>query len=211
MELHDITRQLAPDLAPWPGDVNFDYRLVARLSEGSSVNLGRITTSVHSGTHADAYFHFDDSGLTIDRMEPGCFLGRALVLDVTERKSLGKISLGELEPVADQLSLAPRLLLKTGAWPDSTRFPESIPTIADGVAQWLGKNGVRLLGLDLPSVDAIDSKDLKNHHALASARVAILEGLDLSAVAAGIYWLAALPLKVMGGDGAPVRAVLWRE
>ncbi len=58
MKILDITRALAADLAPWPGDTNFDYRLVARMVEGSSVNVGRIVTSVHSGTHADAYFHF---------------------------------------------------------------------------------------------------------------------------------------------------------
>jgi arylformamidase len=211
MEIYDVTRQLASDLAPWPGDAKFEHRLVARLSEGSSVNLGRITTSVHSGTHADAYFHFDDRGLTIDQMGLEPFIGPAIVLDVTERKSSGEISLGELERVAQQFSAAPRLLLKTGGWPDSRRFPESIPTIADGVAPWLGKNGVKLLGFDLPSVDAIDSKDLKNHHALAAAGVAILEGLDLSAIVPGIYWLAALPLKIRGGDGGPVRAILWRE
>ncbi len=70
---------------------------------------------------------------------------------------------------------------------------------------------VKLLGLDLPSVDAIDSKDLKNHHALAAADIAILEGLDLREAEAGVYLLAALPLKIIGGDGAPVRAVLWRD
>ena len=75
----------------------------------------------------------------------------------------------------------------------------------------MGSRGVKLLGLDLPSVDAIDSKDLRNHHALAAADVAILEGLDLRAADAGVYWLAALPLKIIGGDGAPVRAILWRE
>jgi arylformamidase len=71
--------------------------------------------------------------------------------------------------------------------------------------------GVTLLGLDLPSVDALDSKELRNHHALAAADIAIVEGLDLGAVEAGVYLLAALPLKIIGGDGAPVRAILWRE
>jgi arylformamidase len=71
--------------------------------------------------------------------------------------------------------------------------------------------GVKLLGLDLPSVDAIDSKDLRNHHALAAADIAIVEGLDLGEAEAGAYLLAALPLKIVGADGAPVRAILWRE
>ncbi len=209
MKFLDITRALQSDLAPWPGDATFDYRLVGRLAEGSSVNLGRITTSVHSGTHADAFFHFEDNGLTIDRFAPERYLGMAAVVDLSARfsESLGEITIADLEPAA----AAPRLLLKTGAWPDSSRFPSAIPVLAEGVAAWMQSRGVKLLGLDLPSVDAIDSKDLRNHHALAAADIAILEGLDLSEVEAGVYTLAALPLKIMGGDGAPVRAVLWRE
>ncbi len=83
--------------------------------------------------------------------------------------------------------------------------------IAADVPAWLQKNGVKLLGLDLPSMDEIDSKSLQNHHALARAGVAIVESLDLSQVAPGIYNLAALPLKIAGGDGAPMRAMLWRD
>ena len=83
--------------------------------------------------------------------------------------------------------------------------------IAADVPAWLQKNGVKLLGLDLPSMDEIDSKSLQNHHALARAGVAIVESLDLSQVAPGIYNLAALPLKIAGGDGAPMRAILWRD
>jgi arylformamidase len=83
--------------------------------------------------------------------------------------------------------------------------------IAADIPAWLQKNGVRLLGLDLPSVDEIDSKSLQNHHALAAAGVAIVESLDLGDVGPGIYHLAALPLKIAGGDGAPMRAILWRD
>ena len=213
MKFLDITRPLAADLAPWPGDTSFDYRLTGRIAEGSSVNLGRIITSLHSGTHADAFFHFEEAGLTIDRFEPERYLGPAVVVDLSEKfagyskTSLGEITTEDLETSAR----APRLLIKTGAWPDSTKFPEAIPVLATGVAELMQGRGVKLLGLDLPSVDALDSKDLRNHHALAAANIAIVEGLDLSEVEAGVYSLAALPLKIVGGDGAPVRAILWRE
>jgi arylformamidase len=209
MKFLDITRALAADLAPWPGDTSFDYSLVGRLAEGSSVNLGRIITSVHSGTHADAFFHFEDAGLTIDRFPPERYLGPAAVVDLSGKfaDSLGEITIADLE----QMSAAPRLLLKTGAWPNSTKFPRAIPVLARGVAEWLQGRGVKLLGVDLPSVDPIDAKELRNHHALAAAGIAILEGLDLSEAEAGHYSLAALPLKIIGGDGAPVRAVLWRD
>ena len=209
MKFLDITRALAADLAPWPGDTSFDYSLVGRIPEGSSVNLGRIITSVHCGTHADAFFHFEEDGLTIDQFEPERYLGLAAVVDLTGKfaDSLGEITIADLAAVG----AVPRVLLKTGAWPDSTHFPSAIPVLAPGVVEWLRGRGVKLLGVDLPSVDLIDSKDLKNHHALAAAGIAILEGLDLSAAAAGLYSLAALPLKIIGGDGAPVRAVLWRD
>ena len=209
MRFFDITRELTANLAPWPGDTRFDYSLVGRLAQGSSVNLGRITTSVHSGTHADAFFHFDDNGLTIDQFAPERYVGPAAVVDLSGKfaDSLGEITTEDLAASA----MAPRLLIKTGAWPDSSKFPKTIPVLAVGVAEWMQSRGVKLLGLDLPSVDAIDSKELRNHHALAAADIAIVEGLDFSEVEAGLYSLAALPLKIIGGDGAPVRAILWRE
>ena len=105
----------------------------------------------------------------------------------------------------------PRLLLKTGVWRDSKIFPEWIPVIASDVAEWLGKRNVKLLGLDLPSVDPIEAKVLVNHHALAAAGIAIVESLDLSEIEAGTYHFSALPLRITGGDAAPVRAILWQD
>jgi arylformamidase len=121
------------------------------------------------------------------------------------------ITTEDLQPHAEQIAATSRLLVKTGRWSDSTVFPSRIPVITADVPGWLQKNGVKLLGLDLPSMDEIDSKSLQNHHALARAGIAIVESLDLSQVAPGIYNLAALPLKIAGGDGAPMRAILWRD
>ena len=209
VKFFDITRDLQADLAPWPGDASFDYRLVARLAEGSSVNLGRVTTSVHSGTHADAFYHFDDAGLTIERFAPERYLGPAAVVDLSAKfgKSLGEITLADLAAGRSRRAFCSR------PEPGPTRANSRPPSPCSRRAwpHWLQEQGVRLLGFDLPSVDAIDSKDLPNHHALAAADIAILEGLDLSAVEAGVYSLSALPLKIIGGDGAPVRAVLWRD
>ena len=102
-------------------------------------------------------------------------------------------------------------MLKTGVWEDSSVFPDWIPVIAPDVPEWLRKRNVKLLGLDLPSVDAIEAKKLTNHYALAAARIAIVESLDLREIEAGIYYLSALPLKIAGGDAGPVRAILWRD
>jgi arylformamidase len=170
---------------------------------------------VHNGTHADARFHFDTNGASIEKAPLDVYLGRATVVDLAQTFSQSRekhlITREDLTPHAEAIAATSRLLVKTGRWADSRVFPEKIPVIAADVPAWLQKNGVKLLGLDLPSIDEIDSKSLQNHHALARAGIAIVESLDLSDVAAGIYHFAALPLKIAGADGAPMRAVLWRD
>jgi len=215
MKIWDISRTLSDDLAEWPGDEPFHFRLTRKIAEGQSVNLGAIGMSVHNGTHADARFHFDTNGESIEKAPLEIYLGRTAVIDLTKAFSQSKekhlITVEDLQPHSEEIAESLRLLVKTGRWSDSTVFPNQIPVIAADVPSWLQKNGVKLLGLDLPSVDEIDSKSLLNHHALAGAGIAIVESLNLSGVAPGIYNFAALPLKIAGGDGAPVRAVLWRD
>jgi arylformamidase len=208
MEIHDISRALTNDLAPWPGDTPFHFELKWKIPEGAAVNVGAVEMGVHNGTHADAVFHFDPKGKTIEHVPLDAFIGKAVVADC---KNVAPITLSNLERWEGALREAPRLLLKTDAWPDPKTFPKEIPTIARDVPHWLQERGVKLLGVDVPSVDSINSKDLHNHHALAEARIAIVESLDLSKVEAGIYNFAALPIKIAGGDAAPVRAILWRE
>ncbi len=105
---------------------------------------------------------------------------------------------------------APRVLFRTGGWPDTARFPASVPVMEPELPAWLAGRGAVLVGVDLPSVDPLDSKALDNHHALGRGGVAILEGLWLDGVPDGLYQLAALPLRLAGADGSPVRAVLTR-
>jgi arylformamidase len=215
MKLWDISRTLSNDLAEWPGDEPCHFRLTREKTKGASVNLGAISMSVHNGTHADARFHFDADGESIEKASLQTYLGRATVVDLwqvfLDSKEKHLITIDDLRPSAEAIAATSRILVKTGRWTDSTVFPKQIPVIAADVPAWLQKNGVKLLGLDLPSIDEIDSKSLQNHHALAHAGIAIIESLDLSNVASGIYHLAALPLKIAGGDGAPMRAILWRE
>jgi arylformamidase len=215
MKIWDISRTLSNDLAEWPGDEPCRFRLTREKAKGATVNLGAISMSVHNGTHADARFHFDTNGESIEKAPLETYLGRAMVVDLgqafLDSKEKHLITIEDLRPSAEVIAATSRLLVKTGRWIDSTVFPNQIPVIAADVPAWLQKNGVKLLGLDLPSVDEIDSKSLQNHHALAGAGIAIVESLDLSDVAPGIYQLAALPLKIARGDGGPMRAILWRE
>lgn len=215
MKIWDISRTLSNDLAEWPGDEPCRFRLTREKAKGESVNLGAISMSVHNGTHADAQFHFDTKGESIEHAPLTTYLGRSAVVDLAQAfldsKEKHLITIEDLRPSAEAIAATSRLLLKTGRWGDSRIFPDKIPVIAADVPGWLQKNGVKLLGLDLPSVDEIDSKSLQNHQALAAAGIAIVESLDLSDVAPGTYQLAAFPLKIAGGDGAPMRAILWRE
>jgi len=215
MRIWDISRTLSNELAEWPGDEPFHFQLTKTIAEGQSVNLGTIEMSVHSGTHADARFHFDTNGKSIEKAPLEIYLGRAVVVDLREAFSQSKgkhlITIEDFQPHSEEIAETSRVLVKTGRWSNSAVFPSEIPVIAADIPAWLQKNGVKLLGLDLPSVDEIDSKSLQNHHALAAAGVAIVESLDLSGAGAGIYDFAALPLKIAGGDGAPMRAVLWRD
>ncbi|MEY2518685.1 MAG: arylformamidase [Verrucomicrobiota bacterium] len=213
MQIFDVSRRLSNDLAPWPGDTPFHFELKWKMAEGAAVNVGAVEMGVHNGTHADAPFHFEQGADTIERMPLEIYLGDAVVVDLTkqfEADQTRQITVADIESCSDALELAPRLLLKTNVWKDSKVFPDWIPVIAPDVPEWLGSRKVKLLGLDLPSVDSIDAKKLVNHYALDAARIAIVESLDLSAIEAGTYHFSALPLRISGGDAGPVRAILWR-
>lgn len=203
---YDISLRLDGRLAGWPGDAPFAFRWTCRLADGDSVNLGEVAMSVHAGTHADAPLHFEAGGAAISDVPLQAYIGPARVVDV---RAADPIRVADME--RHDLTATPRLLLRTGAWPDRTVFPERIPIIAPDVPDWLAGQGVVLVGLDVPSVDALDSKELPNHHALGRRGIAILESLDLDGVPEGVYELLALPLRIAGADGSPVRAVLRRS
>lgn len=214
MKIYDISRPLFNGLAPWPGDTAFHYDLKWKMAEGATVNVGAITMGVHNGSHADAPFHFEPDAAKIDELALETYLGDAVVVDLTgifQGDRTRHITISDLEEAASAFASAPRLLLKTGVWTDSKIFPDWIPVMAADVPAWLGERKVKLIGLDLPSVDPIDAKVLVNHHALAAAGIAIVESLDLSEVEAGAYHFSALPLRISGADAAPVRAILWRD
>lgn len=203
MKILDITHPHSDRLAPWPGDTPFEFSLVARLRDGASCNVGKLTSSIHCGTHLDAPFHYKESGATIDALPPELFIGPARVFLAQGRQVITREIFAGLDGRA-----TPRVLVRTNACDDKSVFPSLIPTLATDVAAWLGQQGVCLIGVDLPSVDQVDSKTLPIHHALDAANIAILENLDLRLVPAGVYELIALPLRIEGADGSPVRAVL---
>jgi len=201
--IYDISLPLQTGMAVWPGDTPYRFERNGRIAKGDSVNLGSLTMSIHCGTHIDAPYHFDDAGRTTEQLDPSVYIGPAVVIDVVGK---AVIRVEDLLPYVT--NTVPRILLRTDSWTDKDQFPTSIPPLDIGVPAFLQAQGVVLIGLDLPSVDALDSKDLPIHHALGDAGIHILESLDLREIVPGIYELIALPLSIVGADGSPGRAIL---
>jgi arylformamidase len=176
----DVTRPLAPGIPVWPGDREFTRGWTARLEDGARCNVGEFAMSCHTGTHVDAPFHFAVTGATVDRIPLQACVGPCVVVP--------------LDRLAEAAG-AERVLLRANGGVPTVPEVEALP-------------GLRLLGTDAPSVDRDDAVALEVHHALWHRGAVILEGLDLDAVPDGAYELIALPLRLAGMDGAPVRALL---
>lgn len=205
MTIIDVSRTLQPSLAVWPGDTPFATEVILARAAGASVNLTTLTVSAHTGTHADAPFHFADDGATMEAVPLLPYWGPAQVVTVT--KAAGPLHEADFAGV--DLGAAPRLLVRTAAQAlPHDQFPTAIVYPTPELAARLAAHGVVLYGTDAPSMDALDSAELPGHNALLRHGIAILEGLDLSAAPDGRYELVALPLKIAGGDGSPVRAAL---
>lgn len=199
----DITQPLTKHIATWPGDTRFDYSLTYTKEQTGSVNIGQMTTSLHTGTHVDAPFHFDSNGQTIDQLDVNIFVGKAKVIDVSDKSVITKDTLSKFSWVPNM-----RILLRTSLPNKPERFPKDMPILDQSIAPFLAKRGVKLIGLDLPSVDPVNSKTLDTHHALHKHGIHILENVMLDHVDSGEYELIALPLSIHGADGSPVRAVI---
>jgi arylformamidase len=205
MTLIDISRELNANIAVWPGDAPFQLTVNLSREEGALVNLTSLTFSAHTGSHVDAPRHFSDDPTGIAAMDLRPYWGPAQV--VTVAKPHGPLYPADFAHV--DLRGAERLLIHSAASQvDPTVFAEKFVYPTPDLADFLGELGVLLWGTDAPSVDPLNSEILAGHNALLRNSIAILEGLWLNGVVDGRYELVALPLKISGGDGSPVRAVL---
>ena len=199
----DISQPLTNEMEVWPGDTPFQYKLTYDKESTGSVNIGQLTSSVHTGTHADAPFHFDEHGKTIDEIDVNTFIGKAKVIDLSNFSVIGKKELEQFD-----LTHVTRLLLKTTTSQNPLEFPEKYTLLTEDIGPFLKEKGINLLGVDMPSVDALDSKQMLTHHSLNNNGILIIENLQLATVAQGYYDFIALPLHIKGSDGSPVRAVI---
>ena len=203
--IYDISRTASPTLQVWPGDTPYSLAWQARIADGASVNLSTLTMSAHTGSHADAYLHTAQDAADIASMPLGAYIGPAQVVTVT--REAGALQLADFDHV--DLRGGERLLVHSAAsdlpdeqWPDAIVYP------SPELIAWLAGMGYRLIGMDAPSVDTLDSQHLPGHAALRQYGMANLEHLNLRDVPDGHYELVALPLKLAGACASPVRAIL---
>lgn len=203
--LRDISVLVRPGTPEWPGDTPYQCGWAWRLADGASVNVSAISMSPHVGTHADAPLHVREGAPGSEAFDLPAFLGPAVVIGIEATPSpvaaaeiLSRLPQGRVE----------RLLIRTGRCIAEGPFPDHWPVLSTHAARALVDRGLRLLGVDAPSVDELASKTLDVHHVLFAGGAAIVENLDLREVEDGEYELLALPLRLDGLDAAPVRAVL---
>src|SRR2546423_5424974 len=199
--IYEITPPITSRLQVWPGDTPPAREVLLDIRRGDNITLSTLRATVHLGAHADAPSHYGAGAPAIDRRDLDLYLGECQVMRVSAARATRVARLPA--PVT-----APRLLLATGTFPDPEHFNEDFAALGPELVEQLGRQGVRLVGIDTPSVDLFDSKDLPAHQACLRCDMAILEGLVLKDVPEGVYELIALPLRLVGFDASPVRAVL---
>lgn len=200
----DITQTLNNDIAHWPEDTPFSFEVTVTKENSGSVNIGKITTSTHIGTHIDAPFHFDDAGATTELLDINRYIGDATVIEFNEEIITRDIL--EHHEIRGTI-----LLIKTRQEIDTSIFLNKVPVLSEEAVEYLALLGIELFGIDVASVDHIDSKTLDIHHKLYRNNIMIIENVVLTETDPGYYDFIALPLKIEGGDGSPVRAVVRKK
>lgn len=203
--LLDVSMPVTPRTAGFPGDAPFQCGWTATKRDGGGVNVGWTRGSPHVGTHVDAPFHYDDGGARVGGFDLDAFVGPCHVVDARGGAALDADLLRGLD-----LARAPRVLFRTQERADPETFLDRFPVLTAAAIAHLARAGVRLVGVDAPSVDPVDSKDLPVHHALGRARIANVENLVLASTDPGTYELLAAPVKWVDMDAAPLRALLRR-
>ena len=190
MHLIDITRDVTT-AEVYPGDPPTLVRRVRTIGEDSDYNLSVLCACVHAGTHVDAPLHFFEDGLSVEQLPPDAFVGPCTVLEIKDSPITGECVNRRFPQNAE------RVLIKGGGE----------VTFMDSAAFEAAELPLRLIGTDALSI-SMETCELQTHKAFLRKGIVILEGLDLSEVEPGNYFLIALPMKIGGAEGAPVRAFL---
>jgi len=204
----DVSIPLHNGMVNWPGDAPFHRLETLKIANGDPCNLSQFCSSAHIGTHMDAPRHFLTHGHGMESMPLDAVIGPAQVVAIQDPDL---IRVKELEP--HRLREGDRVLFKTRnsahLW-KTNDFQEQFVHIPQDTAAYLADLKVRTIGIDYLSVGGYETDSAETHQALLSAGIWLIEGLNLQNVEPGEYELVCLPLKLVGSDGAPARAVLRR-
>ena len=208
MEIYDISLPLSERLPVWPGDGRVEVREIRSILAGAGSSASHLSCNVHSGTHIDAPSHVIPNGQSVDETPLDVLIGPVTVCDLPDVNQISAADLAALQLPSD----VQRLLIRTrnsAVWAEqASEFIETYVALTHDAARWIVERGIRLVGVDYLSVEIFGQPEPLTHRALLGAGVVIVEGLDLHQVDPGEYQLACLPLKLVGADGAPARAVL---
>ena len=202
----DITPLISPKTAVFPGDTAFSRSELLSFEKGHNLVLSSINSTVHIGAHTDAPSHYHSEGKTMESVSLEAYLGQCQVIEVAIEAGQRILSKDLLQPVASK-----RILLKTNSFPDPNNWNADFNSCSKELIEFLDSKGVCLVGIDTPSVDLSDDKELEAHNSIYKNKMAILEGIVLSNVDPGLYQLIALPLPIEKADASPVRAILIKE
>jgi arylformamidase len=202
----DVTVPVRNGMVHWPGDPEYKIRQVLDQRNGDICTLSHIDMSVHTGTHMDAPRHFLQGAATMEQMPIEATIGPARVIAISDTIAIRR---PELEQ--HNLQAGERILIKTPnsakSW-NSDAFDEEYVFIAADAAAYMAERRIRAIGVDYLSVGGFRQDMVETHQTILRAEIWIIEGLNLSAVEPGAYELVCLPLKLVGSDGSPARAVL---
>jgi Predicted metal-dependent hydrolase len=202
----DITTGISENTPVYEGD---PIPLIEKVSsiETDGFVVSRINIGTHTGTHVDAPSHIFEDGTCVDELDPGSFIGKAVLLDLSSGE--GCITENELDmhyvEYTDEKDIDV-LLIKTGAHFESSETTDFGRRLGATAGSWIIESGFRVVGVDTLSVDSESS--LPNHDLFLRNGLNIVEYLNFSEATAGIYFFICLPLKLIGCDGAPARAIL---
>ena len=206
-EYYEISPLIAEDTAVFPGDTAFRRRILFDTAKGDSLGLSAIESTLHIGAHADAPNHYARDKRGIEQRDPRLYMGPCQVIHLN-------LPRGErIRPshLAEKKIQAPRILFSTGSFPHPHRWNSDFNSLSPELVHFLADAGMKLVGIDTPSVDPESSKALESHTAIHQRDLAILEGLILHQVPEGLYSLLALPLRIKDADASPVRAILFEK
>jgi arylformamidase len=208
MHIHDISLPVSPSLPVWPGDPAIELEQISSMASGAEYNLTKLNSSVHIGTHVDAPLHFLSDGRSVDQLPLDVLTGLCYVVQLPDGVDTITAEVLDGIPLAEGTT---RILFGTrnshGWASGETEFQPDFVAITEDGAEWLVARGVQLVGVDYLSVAPYEDT-VSTHRVLLQAGVIVVEGLNLSQVPRGFYDLYCLPLKLVGAEGAPARAVL---